>query len=171
MLALRLVGSALGLGAVAALLITGRPESEPPRLGATVAVRAASGGAIEARVPGGGPALATDSLRPGAAPLKGRLVLINHGSRPIRVQLSATTPAGSLIDPAVAAALVLRAGPEGELGPGSLVGDLPSPVGVVIPGGARRQVPLALELDPEAPAGALAGEHLALILVPLRQVL
>ena len=173
--AARICGAAIGLAALAAVVADNLPESRPPRLGAAVSVQVAAGGAIEARVPGGGPALAASSLRPGDPPLRGRAVLRNVGRAAMRVTLRPQAPLGARrgIPPAWRA-LALEAGPGGALARGTLAdlhssGRTPSSnrPGLVVPAGGRLSVPLRLWLA--ADRGSLAGERLSLVLVPVRE--
>lgn len=168
----RLIGSVLGAGAVIALVAGGRPQIEPPRLGAMVSIGVASAGAIEVVVPGGGPALAASTLRPGDPPIRGQLVLANRATRPIRVHLDLATRSGGRPDRALSRYLALRAGANGEFaGGGPSRGAARRSVGAVIPAGATRRVPLTLALRADAGPDSLAGERISLILVPRREVL
>lgn len=165
----RLVGVVVGAGAVIALLIEGRPESLAPQLGAAISVQVASGGAIEAVVPGGGPALAAASLRPGDPPVSGRVKLINRGPKAIRVSLVPAAPGGGRLDPAFAAALRLRVGSGRESRSGAIDAGAAT---VDVPGHGRRQIRLALWVDRAfADRDSLAGERISLTLKSRRRVL
>lgn len=167
----RLIGAAFGAGAVLVILFAGQPQAESPRLGASIALRGASGGAIELGAPRHSSILAIDSMRPGDPPAKGYFTLTNRAKRPVRVSLRLSQVDGRRPDRDLLAALRLWAGWDGRLTWGLSPRPPASRVGMRVAAGATVRVPLWLSLDPGAPPGAFAGRHFSLLISPVRRVL
>lgn len=167
----RTIGAAVGMLAVAALVVANRPQVVPARLGASVVVDAAPAGAIRPRVAGGGPLLAAASLRPGGPALRGRLILHNRAGRSLRVYLRPLITESAGAD-AIWRAVRLESDRPGLLAPGSVADQVGGRAeGLRIPARGRRAAELSLSLRPDDAAARLApGEHLRLTLSPVREV-
>lgn len=175
----RLLGAMAGIAVVATAVVANRPEALPPRLGAMVSLEAASGGAIELAVPGGGPVLAAASLRPGDPPLQGRVIVTNRSPVPFRVRLRPLLKGGpgAERDNRPWRALRLTGDRAGVTAAGTVAEQiargrepLAPGTGIVIPGRGRLALPLRL-WAPAHSAGreVLAGAELRLVLVPVRE--